>query len=136
MLEQISNDIKVAMKEKNKAKLDALRYLKAMLIENKTAPKPRPELDVVVQQHKKLKDSLESYPAGHEMVAKIKTEIEFVSAYLPKAMEEAEVQALIDQIKSSMDNPHMGMIMKELTPQIKGRFDGKKASEMVKASLA
>jgi len=31
-----------------------------------------------------------------------------------------------------MDNPNMGMVMKELTPKIKGQFDGKRASELVK----
>ena len=135
MLDRVSQDIKTAMKEKNKAKLDALRYMKAMLIENKTAPKPKEEMDVVIGHYKKLKDSIESYPEGSEMAEKIKVEMEFIAEYMPQPMTKEEVQKLIDEIKAGMNNPHMGMIMKELTPQIKGKFDGKEASQMVKDAL-
>jgi len=135
MLDRVSQDIKTAMKEKKKAKLDALRYMKAMLIENKTAPKPKEEMDVVISHYKKLKDSLESYPEGSEMIDKIKSEMEFIAEYMPQPMSKEEVQKLIDEIKGGMDNPHMGMIMKELTPKIKGKFDGKEASQMVKDAL-
>ena len=55
--------------------------------------------------------------------------------FLPKALSEEEVSRLIEEIKKSQDNPNMGSIMKELTPRIKGRFDGKLASQMVKNSI-
>jgi uncharacterized protein YqeY len=57
-----------------------------------------------------------------------------VKAYLPKAMEESEVVALIQDIKAK-GAKDMGAIMKELQPQIKGRFDGKRASDLVKSNI-
>ena len=42
---------------------------------------------------------------------------------------------MIEDIKSSMTAPNMGAIMKVLSPQIKGRFDGKEASQMVNDAL-
>ena len=135
MLDQINADIKEAMKNKEKEKLTALRYVKSMIMENNTSKKPAPELDVVIKHHKKLKDSLENFPDGHTMKEQTKKELEFIGVYLPQQMSEEEVATLIATIKSNLDNPNMGAVMKELQPQIKGRFDGKKASQMVKDSL-
>lgn len=133
LLETISEDIKTAMKNKEKQKLDALRMLKARLIENKTAEKPIPELDAVISHAKKLKDSLELYPQGSEHATKIIEEISFLEPYMPKALSEEEVKNIILQIKAANAGANLGMVMKELTPQIKGRFDGKRASELVKS---
>ena len=135
MIAQINSHIKEAMKAKQKERLEALRYLKAMLLENKTSAKPKEEMDVVISHVKKLKDSLSNFPESNPLHAKTKQEIDFLSVYMPEQLDEAAVQKLIDDIKAKHDKPHMGVIMKELTPQIKGKFDGRKASEMVKASL-
>ncbi len=135
MFDAVNEDMKKAMKAKNKEKTQALRYLKSILMENKTAKKPIAELDVVVKHHKRLKDSLESFPEGHRMREQTLKEMEFISVYLPKPLTEGEVQELIEQIKAKLEKPNMGAVMKELQPQIKGKFDGKKAFEMVKDSL-
>ena len=135
MLEQINNDIKNAMKSKEKEKLAALRYLKSMLMENQTSKSPRPEMDVVISHHKKLKDSLGVYPSGHPAIEQITAEIAIVEAYMPQPLSEADVVKHIEEIKGKLDAPQMGAIMKELSPQIKGRFDGKLASELVKKAL-
>ncbi|MBL7664080.1 MAG: GatB/YqeY domain-containing protein [Bacteriovoracaceae bacterium] len=136
MFEQINEDIKTAMKNKDKVKLEALRYLKAMLIENKTSGAPKPEQDVVIAHAKKLKDSIATYPEGHEQREKIIAEIACLKDYLPTQMSKADVVALINSIKAKQSNPNMGTIMKELSPQIKGKFDGKEANDLVKAALA
>ena len=135
MLDDINGQIKDAMKAKQKERLDALRFLKSKLLENKTAAKPKPELDVIVSHHKKLKDSLEHYQSDQTMMDKIQAEMAVVAEFMPQPLSEADVVAIINDIKGKLDNPQMGMIMKELQPQIKGRFDGKKASELVKAAL-
>lgn len=136
MLEVINIDIKDAMKAKEKEKLQALRYIKSMLMENNTSKKPISEMDVIIKHHKKLKDGLVNFPAGHAMIEQTHKELAVIEAYLPKPLEESDVAALISEIKSNLEVPNMGAIMKELQPQIKGRFDGKKASQMVKDSLS
>lgn len=136
MIEQLNSDIKEAMKAKHKEKLTALRYLKSMIMENNTSKKPSSEMDVAIKHHKKLKESLVNYPDGHDMKAQIENEIEIIGNYLPQQMTEQEVSNIIEKIKTSHENPNMGAVMKELQPQIKGRFDGKKASQMVKDALS
>lgn len=133
--DKISEEIKLAMKAKDKTRLNVLRYLKKLFIENDTSGKPGPELDIVISYAKKIKDSLSMFPAGSPQVDEIHAELKVMEEFLPKPLSKEEVQKLIDGIKAKHENPNMGMIMKELQPEIKGRFDGKLATDMVKASL-
>lgn len=134
MMDQVNNDIKEAMKAKQQERLDALRMLKAEYIKNNTAAKPTDELSITIAHAKRLADSLEMYQAGTEAHSKILKEMEVIKAYLPKAMDEAEVVKLINDIKAK-GAKDMGSIMKELQPLIKGKFDGKRASDLVKAAV-
>jgi uncharacterized protein len=134
LMDKVNTDIKEAMKSKQQERLDALRMLKAEYIKNNTAPKPVDELTVTVAHAKRLQDSLEMYQSGTEAHEKILKELAVIKEYLPSQMEESEVIKLIQDIKSK-GAKDMGAIMKELQPQIKGRFDGKRASDLVKAAI-
>lgn len=134
LMDKVNSDIKEAMKARQQARLDALRMLKAEFIKNNTAVKPTDEMSITVSHAKRLSDSLELYAGNEEATAKIKAELAVVQEYLPKALDEAEVIDIINQIKAN-GAKDMGSIMKELQPQIKGRFDGKRASDLVKAAL-
>lgn len=134
LMDQVNDDIKVAMKAKQQFRLDALRMLKAEFIKNNTAVKPTDEMSITISHAKRLADSLELYEVGSEAHTKIKDEYAIIQEYMPKAMDEAAVVSLIAEIKAN-GAKDMGAIMKELQPQIKGRFDGKRASDLVKAAL-
>lgn len=134
LMERVNNDIKEAMKAKQQFRLDALRMLKAEYIKNNTAAKPTDELSVTISHAKRLMDSLEMYEKGSEAHQKILDEHAVLKEYLPQEMSEADVVKLIQDIKAA-GAKDMGAVMKELQPQIKGRFDGKKASDLVKANI-
>ncbi|NRA45573.1 MAG: GatB/YqeY domain-containing protein [Oligoflexales bacterium] len=136
MFDQVSSDIKDAMKNKEKERLDALRMLKSRLLENKTSKKPIAEQEVAIKYCKMLKDSLEQFPQGSEQYVKVETEIKFLSPYLPEQLSEDKVREIISQIISDNEGANFGTVMKALSPQIKGKFDGKLASQMVKEVLA
>lgn len=134
-MDQINKDIKDAMKSKDKERLNAIRYLKSKLLENKTAKKPRAELDVIISHCKKLKDSIDAFPEGSDKRDEISKELSHLKPYMPKSMSEQEVKNLIAKIMQESDNPAMGVVMKALQKVIKGRFDGKRASELVRETL-
>lgn len=136
MMEQITEDIKKAMIAKDKERLDALRYLKAMFIENKTSKAPIAEMDVLIKHVKKLRDSLENFPPENELRKKTEREIIALTDYLPKQLSETEVKGFIQEIISKTPGINAGLVMKELSPKIKGQFDSKIANELVKAALA
>jgi uncharacterized protein YqeY len=135
-MERVNNGIKEAMKAGQKDRLNALRFLKAKFIENNTSSKVIPELDVVVAHYKKMKDSLSEFPEGNAIRAQTERELAFLQEFMPAQMSEEEVKKIILGIKASLGTPNMGAVMKELTPQIKGRFDGKRANDLVKELLA
>jgi uncharacterized protein YqeY len=136
MFEQITEDIKKAMFAKDKERLDALRYYKSMLIENKTSKSgPIPEMDVLIKHVKKLKDSLASFPPENEIRKKTEREIIILSDYMPKQLSTDIVEGYIRDIISKNPGVNAGLVMKELSPKIKGQFDSKIANELVKAIL-
>lgn len=134
--DRVSKEIIAAMKAKDKTRLNVLRYLKKLFIENDTAKKPIANImDIVISHAKKTKDSLELYPDGPQK-DEIQAEIKVLKEYLPKELSEDEVITLINDIKAAKSGANMGVLMKELSPQIKGKFDGKRATELVKAALS
>ncbi len=135
MLERVSEDIKEAMKAKDKLRLDALRMLKSAFIENNTSPKPRADVDVAIAHVKKLKDALESFPVGSPDAEKLKLEIEILAPYVPQAMSKADFEALVRNFLQANEGADFGKVMKAITPEIKGRFDGKEASQIVKTMV-
>lgn len=136
MFDQITEDIKKAMFAKDKERLDALRYFKSMLIENKTSAKAAiPEMDVLIKHVKKLRDSLENFPPENEIRKKTEREIAVLSDYMPKQLDEATVKGYISDIIAANPGVNAGLVMKELSPKIKGQFDSKIANELVKAAL-
>lgn len=136
MMEMITEDIKKAMFAKDKERLDALRYLKSMLIENKTSKAPIAEMDVLIKHVKKLKDSLESFPPENEVRKKTEREIIVLAEYMPKQLTEDVVKGYIQEIIAKTPGVNAGLVMKELSPKIKGQFDSKIANELVKAALS
>lgn len=131
---QLGEDLKSAMKMGEKERLSAIRMLKSALLENKTSKAPLPEQDVVIKHAKKINDSLALYPSESEAANKIERELKFLDPYLPKSISETEVRSLITEAIKRV-GANFGLVMKEISPQIKGRFDGKKASEIVKEML-
>jgi uncharacterized protein YqeY len=132
MLERVTEDIKAAMKAKDKCRLDALRLLKSAFIENNTSVKPKADAEVAIAHVKKLKDSMEQFPAGSDEVAKIKNEIEYLAAYVPQPLSKEDFESMVKEFVSSNPGADFGTVMKGITPQIKGRFDGREASQIVK----
>ena len=125
MLDQVNEDIKTAMRAKDKPRLEAVRMLKSSLLENQTSKSPKKPEDVAISHVKKLKDALGSFPAGSEEAEKLAAEISFLTPYIPQPMDEAEVREMISALIREQPEAAFGAIMKEISPKIKGRFDGK-----------
>ena len=141
---QIQEDVKNAMRARDKERLGALRLLSAAIkqIEVDT----REELDdagvlaVLDKMSKQRRESLEQYEkAGREdLAAKERFELEVIANYLPEPLSDAEVQALVDQAIASTGAAgmqDMGKVMGQLKPQVQGRADMKALSGLVRERL-
>ncbi|MGX4685985.1 GatB/YqeY domain-containing protein [Vagococcus sp. JNUCC 83] len=145
LLNRLNNDIKVAMKAKDKETLSVLRMMKSS-IQNEEIKKgdslsPDEELTVLSREMKQRKDSLQEFKDADrdDLVEKVSAEIKIVDRYMPEQLTEDElrsiIQSAIDETgASSMKD--FGKVMGVVMPKIKGKADGQTVNSLVKASLA
>lgn len=145
LLNRLNNDIKVAMKAKDKETLSVLRMMKSS-IQNEEIKKgeslsPDEELTVLSREMKQRKDSLQEFNQAdrQDLAEKVSGEIKIVERYMPEQLSEDElrniVQSAIDETgASSMKD--FGKVMGVVMPKTKGRADGQKVNSLVKESLA
>lgn len=145
--EQIKNDIKEAMKEKKELNLSVLRMISSAISgeeinkgKKETGLSDEEVIEILSREVKKRRDSITQYEsAGRpELAEKEKQEIEIVAKYLPEQLSAEEVEKLAKEAiaqSGAAGEKDFGSVMKILSPQIKGRADGKVASEIVKKLL-
>jgi len=145
LLQEILADIKAAMKAHDTVTLEVLRTLhsdiKNVAINAKKNVTDEVVLDVLAKSIKQRNESIEMLRKGgrEESAQEEEKTLAVYQKYLPKQLTEDEVKALIEEIKAQVgaQGPKdMGKIMKELSPKTKGRFDGRRVSDLVKAALA
>lgn len=144
LLQKILDDIKVAMKNREASTLEVLRTLhsdiKNVSINSGKEITDEIVIDVLAKSVKQKNEAIEMLKAGgrDEKVAVEEAAILIYKQYLPQELSEQEVVALIAQIKEAVgatSPKDMGKIMKEITPQVKGRFDSKRVSVLVQEAL-
>ena len=146
--EQIMNDLKEAMKQKDQAAMTTLRALKSAIkyaaIEKVGADGELPEIDaiaVVRKQIKQRRDSVDQFTAGGrpDLAATESAEISVLERYLPAALSDAETEALVASVIAELgasSKQDMGRVMKALQDRSAGRADGKLLSQLVAKALA
>lgn len=144
LVEKLGKDIVVAMKEKDSLKLSVLRMVKGALqlehINNKKELDDDLFIDVVSKQIKQRNESLEEFTKANrnDLAEKVESEIEILKTYLPKQLSKEEVEKTIEEafIKVKPQGAKdMGLIMKEVTPLLKGKADMKEVSNIIKSKL-
>src|SRR5690554_4046446 len=144
LTDQINEDIKAAMRAKEKEKLAALRDIKAKLLNEATAGKGEvdeaKENKVIIKLHKQRMDAHKVYvEQGREDLADAELfEAKIMENYMPKMMDESEVRTkVVETIKelNATDPQDMGKVMGKLTKSLAGKADGKLISTIVKEEL-
>lgn len=142
--ERINNDLKEAMKNKDSFKLGVIRMVKgAMQLEKSN---PRAELTdddvikVISKQIKMRKESITQFEkAGREDLAlQNKKELEILNSYMPEQLSLEELNKIIDKVFDEVKPTSikdMGMIMKSLSPLIKGKADMSLVNAIIKERL-
>ena len=142
--EKINEDLKSAMKARDKEKLSVIRMLKSAItlakIDLKHDPSDSEVLEIIAKQIKMRKDSILEFSKANrdDLVNQYEGEIAILNTYLPEQLTVEEVNAIIDEIFDNVKPEgikQMGMVMKELSPKIAGKFDKGEASKIVKDRL-
>jgi uncharacterized protein len=146
LLNRLNDDMKQAMKNKEKDKLSVLRMLKAALQNEaiklgKSELSEDEELTVLSRELKQRKDSLQEFEnAGRaDLVEKTKAEIEVVQSYMPKPLTEEELLEIVKQTIAEVgasSKADMGKVMGAIMPKVKGKADGSLVNKLVQQQLS
>ena len=146
--EQITANMKTAMREKNKVALNTLRALKTAItnaqIDKSGIDAELPEnevINIVRKQIKQRQDSIDQFEkAGRaELAANEKEEIAILESYLPTPLTDEELVAMVEAAiteTGAESKKDMGNLMKVLQVKTEGRADGKKLSQEVMKRLS
>ena len=147
LFDQISEDIKAAMKARDRVRLDTLRNIKKAFLEAKTAPGANDTLDdakalkILQKLAKQGKESAETFNQANrkDLADGELAQVKVIEEYLPKPLSEEEITAKVKEIiaqtgASSMKD--MGKVMGIASKQMAGRAEGGTISAIVKKLLA
>ena len=145
LLDKMNKDLIDAMKNKDKDKLTTLRMVKGAMqlerINNKKEEKEELLIETVSKQIKMRKESILEFEKANreDLIAATKKEIDILSEYLPKQLTEEEIDKIIDDIFDKVkptSAKEMGIVMKEVTPLLKGKADMKEVSNKIKERIS
>lgn len=147
LFDQISEDIKAAMKARDRVRLDTLRNIKKVFLEAKTAPGANDTLDdakalkILQKLAKQGKESAETFNQANrkDLADGELAQVKVIEEYLPKPLSQEEITAKVKEIiaqtgASSMKD--MGKVMGIASKQMAGRAEGGTISTIVKKLLA
>ena len=147
LFELISNDIKDAMKARDKVRLETLRNIKKVFLEAKTAPGANDQLSdadalkILQKLAKQGKESAATFTqSGREDLAAHEIEqVKVIEAYLPKPLSNEEIEKIVTNIISetgAQGMKDMGKVMGQASKQMAGKAEGGTISTIVKKLLS
>ena len=142
--EQIMSDMKEAMKARDKVRLNTVRMIKSALMNEKIKAghdlTAEEELTVLSREKKQREESIEEFTKANrkDLADETKQELAIVESYLPKQMTQEELNQAVSSAIAEVNaqgKSDFGKVMKVLMPKIKGKADGKAASDAVRKQL-
>ena len=143
--ERLLEDMKTALKAKNKIQLETIRLLRAKLTDARIKKKgelSEGEMEqTLLTAAKQRKESIELYKQGmrDDLVKKEQAELEIIYRYLPEQLSEKQIETIIyeaiNSLKATGEND-LGKIMSSVFPKIKGKADGKLVQQKVRELLS
>ena len=145
LLTQLNNDMKQAMKNKDKERLSVIRMVKASL-QNESIKLGKSELSededlsILSRELKQRKDSLQEFKSAgrDDLVEKLETEIKIIEEYMPEQLSDEELSAIVQETireTGASSKQDMGKVMSRIMPKVKGKADGSKINKLVQEHL-
>lgn len=141
---RITDDVKTAMREKDKARLATLRLITAAIkqkeVDERTELNDEQVVAILEKMLKQRKDSIEQFEkAGrNELADQEKSEIEIIQVYMPEQLSDDEIESLIKEAIASTgaeSMKDMGKVMGQLKPKLAGKADMGAVSGKIKSLL-
>ncbi len=139
MLEQVQDDVKIAMKAGDRERVHALRLI-ANELQKAAKEGDGDDVAVLQRERKRRLEAAEAYRDGgsEDRAAAEEREAEIIASYMPEQMPDDELRAIVGDAvaESGASSPkEMGKAMSLVMPRVKGRAEGKRVSELVREAL-
>ncbi len=147
LFEQISEDIKAAMKARDRVRLDTLRNIKKVFLEAKTAPGANDTLEdadalkIIQKLAKQGRESAATFAQQNrqDLADSELAQVAVIESYLPQQLGEAEIEAQVREIiaaTGASNMKDMGKVMGMASKQMAGKADGRAISAVVRRLLS
>jgi uncharacterized protein YqeY len=142
--ERLSEDMKHAMKAKDKVRLSVIRMVRSAMknreIETGAPLDDEGILAVIQKELKQRRDSLQAFEsAGRtDLAEEARQEIEILTSYLPEPLTEEDLRRLAAEVIAEVGakgKSDMGKVMSALMPKVRGRADGRVVQQVVQSLL-
>ncbi len=142
--EQLAQDLKLSMKEKDTVKKNAVQGIRAAIkqveIDTRAELDEAGVIEVIAKELKRRRDVLPEYEKSgrDDLIADLKKEIDIIMGYLPSQLSHDELDEIVKaavEATGASSMKDMGKIMAEVMPKIKGRADGRAVNEIAKNYL-
>jgi uncharacterized protein YqeY len=143
--QQITDDMKTAMRAKDTARLGAIRLLLAAMkqreVDERIVLSDADVIAIIEKMNKQRRDSISQYEAaGRQDLADVeKFEMSVLVTYMPQQLSEAEITSAVAEAiaaTGAASQQDMGKVMGVLKPKLAGRADMGKVSALIKAQLS
>lgn len=143
--EQLMNDLKEAMKDKDVVRKNTVQMVRSGILQiekdTKTVLDDEGVIDVIARELKKRRDVLPEYEkSGREdLIEDLNKEIKVLMSYLPEQLSEEELEKIVSEVIAEVgatSMKDMGKIMANIMPKTKGRADGKLINKIVREKLS
>ena len=143
--EQLMNDLKDAMKEKDIIKKNTITLIRSAILQYEkdklTQLDENGVIDIIAKEQKKRKDALVEFEKSgrQDLIDDLKREMEVIKAYLPEELSIEELTSIIKETIAEVDAKDMkdmGKVMQAVKAKTSGRADGRTINEIVKKELA
>lgn len=144
LVDKLQEDMKHALKSRDELRLSTIRLLRSSVsyarIEKGVELTDEEVINVLSREAKQRREAIDAAERGgrSDIADKEKAELEIISEYLPKQMDEAEIEAIAREVAAEVgaaDIKDRGKVMGPLMKRIKGRADGKIAGQIVEKIL-
>lgn len=146
--DQLTNDLKEAMRARDEVRLRTIRSLRAALqsqeIEQRQGGSAElteeQEMAVLQKQAKQRRDAIDQFQSAgrDDLVQKEQEELEIIEGYLPKQLSDDEIRKVLHEViaaTGAASARDMGKVMGEAMQRLRGRADGRRINEIVRSLL-
>ena len=143
--DQLSQDLKDAMRAKDRVKLGTIRMVNAAIIEKEKSGSGEASEDdvlaILAKQAKQRRDAIQQYTSADRMdlAQQESDELAIIESYLPVQISDTDIQAAVHAIvqrTGAMSMKDMGRVMGAAMSELKGKADGSRVQAAVRAALS